>query len=88
MRSLLVLVLAIGVNLGAWALGLSDYHVVKVGMSFSQVVSILGTPTREVPGAPLYEGARTFAWETKQGTSVVVMIVNGKVVDKGQYGLR
>jgi hypothetical protein len=67
------------------AIGMAQYHAVQTGMSYEEVVKVLGRPG--------VEGARgatvvSYLWQNADGSIVAVVFTNGRVGSKTQGGLR
>ena len=67
----------------------SMYDRIKNGMSYSQVVSIVGQKGKELSRSEM-EGISTviYMWQNDDGSNMNVMFQNGKVIQKAQFGLR
>lgn len=69
---------------------MSQYIDVKTGMTYSQVVRILGSPDQELSRSEM-AGYTTviYMWEGNSlGGNMNVMFQNGKVINKAQFGLK
>jgi hypothetical protein len=72
------------------AVTMAQYEKVNTGMTYSEVISILGTPNQELSRAEM-AGITTvmYMWEGNSiGGNMNVMFQNGKVVTKAQFGLK
>lgn len=96
-KKLAILVLAGGVLLGASASALAgdvtkaEYSRVQMGMSYQQVVAILGPPDEALSETEM-AGFHTimYMWEGRGGfgANMNAMFQNGRLVNKAQFGLR
>lgn len=69
---------------------LSQYYSIKSGMTYNQVVSILGSPDEELSRVEL-SGYSTvmYMWEgNSNGGNMNAMFQNGKLISKAQFGLK
>ncbi len=96
-KKLATLVLAGSVILGASPSALAgdvtkaEYSRVKMGMSYQQVVTILGPPDEALSETEM-AGFHTvmYMWEGRGGfgANMNAMFQNGKLINKAQFGLR
>ncbi len=65
-----------------------NYNKIHTGMSFNEVVEILGN-NYEVSSDAGYGGytAQCYIWEGLGGANITIIFLNGKVYSKGQAGL-
>ncbi len=80
-----------------WArLSLSGYNRIEPGMTYEEVIAIIGPPSQEVSrshmeGAPgVMPSVETvmYVWEGTMGANMNAMFQNGRLVSKAQFGLR
>jgi len=71
------------------ALTMDGYNRVKNGMTFDQVVAIVGKPSQELSRNEM-AGTETvmYQWDGSIGANMNAMFQNGKPVQKAQFGLR
>ena len=71
------------------ALTMDGYNRVKNGMTFDQVVAIVGKPSQELSRNEM-AGTETvmYQWDGSIGANMNAMFQNGKLVQKAQFGLR
>jgi len=77
-------------------LSLAGYMRVEPGMTYEEVVAIVGPPTQElsrvrtegVPGVLPSIETVMFMWEGAWGANMNAMFQNGRLVSKAQFGLR
>ena len=72
------------------AVTMKQYSKVKMGMTYSEVVQILGEPDQELSRTEL-SGYTTvmYMWEGNSlGGNMNAMFQNGKLVNKAQFGLK
>jgi hypothetical protein len=93
MRCLLVFAIVVGSSSVGWAsdckVSKAQYAALKSGMSYAQVVSILGCEGDELSSSE-FSGYSTvmYMWEGDSfGANMNVMLLNGKLVNKAQFGL-
>jgi hypothetical protein len=67
------------------AISMAQYDTIQTGMSYQEVVKILGRPGVEAASSQNGAGYR---WQNADGSMVSVIFVNGRVGGKGQNGLR
>jgi hypothetical protein len=75
---------------------MEKYHRIQTGMSYSEVINIIGTPGEEMsrndmPGIPgVMKGITTimYMWRNSDGTNMNTMFQNDKLITKAQFGLR
>jgi len=75
---------------------LEKYHKIATGMSYSQVVEIIGAPGTEmsrnempaIPGAMPGILTVMFMWQNSDGSNMNAMFQNNKLISKAQFGLR
>ncbi len=90
--SFLALVVALSIATTALAGGvtMAQYHEVKTGMTYEQVIDIVGTPDQEMSRSEM-AGYTTvmYMWQgTTAGANMNAMFQNDKLVNKAQFGLR
>lgn len=94
--SLLSLVLAIACNTGSNVVSKAEYDQISTGMSYKQVVAIIGAEGTElarsgmqgVPGVMPNMTFTTYAWQNADGSNMNAVFVNGEVTTKAQFGLQ
>ena len=66
----------------------ADYESVRTGMSYEQVLSIVGTPGVELSRSDI-AGYTTvmYSWKNSNGSNMNAMFQNGRLVNKAQFGL-
>jgi hypothetical protein len=65
---------------------MAQYHAIQEGMSYPEVVKILGRPGEEMTRSP---GVVGYVWQNADFSSVVVVFINDRVHTKGpSLGLR
>lgn len=71
------------------ALTMDGYNRVKNGMTFDQVVAIVGKPSQELSRNEM-AGTETvmYQWDGSIGANMNAMFQDGKLVQKAQFGLR
>jgi len=72
---------------------LSEYDEIQYGMSYDQVVAIVGdheTSSAQATGGPYGATAYAYVWENKDGSRMVVTFANTNVsvVAKAEQGLQ
>lgn len=75
---------------------LNQYNQLSDGMSHKQAVSILGdqgisTGESVMPGVPgVMEKIKTesFSWKNEDGSNMIIMFQNDKLIMKSQFGLK
>lgn len=75
---------------------LQKYHRIQMGMSYNQVVEIIGThgnelSRNEMPGVPgVMPGIVTvmYMWQNSDGSNMNAMFQNNKLMNKAQFGLQ
>jgi hypothetical protein len=75
---------------------MEKYQRIQAGMSYSEVVNIIGTQGTEMsrndmPGIQgVMKGITTvmFMWQNSDGTNMNAMFHNDKLISKAQFGLR
>ena len=68
---------------------MKDYEKLETGMSYSEVVKILGDSGKEVSSGEAAEGRTvTFVWGGDQLGSISVTFQNDRLIQKSQYGLQ
>lgn len=72
---------------------LSEYNEIQYGMSYDQVVAIVGdneTSSARATGGPYGATAYAYVWENRDGSRMVVTFAttNVTVVAKGEQGLQ
>lgn len=69
---------------------LSEYNEIEIGMSYDEVVAIVGDgPTRTASATGPYENTGTaYQWINDDGSSAVITFENDKVVLKAQVDLK
>jgi len=66
----------------------SDYKQIRNGMSYREVVSIIGTEGDEISSSSLYNIETTlYLWRSTNGGKIIVTFQNDKVVLKSETGL-
>ena len=67
------------------AISMAQYHAIQPGMSYPEVIKILGRP-----GVEHGSGANvaSYVWQNPDGSMVAVVFTNGRVGAKNQGGLR
>ena len=66
-----------------------EYSRVETGMSYSQVVDIVGSRGKEMSRTSLGgHTSVTVLWENWDGSNMIVSFSNDRVVTKAQAGLR
>lgn len=76
-------------------ISLSQYNQIQPGMSYSQVVAIIGTSGTEmssnrIEGVPgVMESIETvmYSWQNEDGSNMNAMFQNGSLISKAQFGL-
>jgi hypothetical protein len=70
-------------------LTLASYQRLSEGMTYSEVVSILGSSGEELSRSDI-AGINTvmYSWKTWSGANMNVMFQNGRLVSKAQFGLK
>jgi hypothetical protein len=90
------------VNSGGGSVGpqpvitMSKYHQIQNGMSYQQVVQIIGNPGQEisrnhiagVPGVMESVDTVMYQWANPRGSNMNAMFQNDKLVQKAQFGLK
>jgi hypothetical protein len=68
---------------------LSQYSRIEMGMSGADVLAVMGDGGREMSHSEI-AGISTamYMWQNADGSNMNVMIQNGRVVNKAQFGLR
>jgi len=68
---------------------LAEYHKIEDGMSYQQVVNIIGEPGKELSRSDI-AGYTTvmYSWSNSGGSNMNAMFQNDKLVNKAQFGLR
>jgi hypothetical protein len=87
--------LLIGCSAGHQVITLDEYNQVSDGMSYSQVVSIVGEDGKEnssstMPGVPGYTEAiitKAYSWQNADGSNMICMFQNDRLISKAQAGL-
>jgi len=82
--------------LSANVVTMSEYNQIEYGMSYAQVVEIIGDPGEELssnqmPGIRGYTPSITtvmYMWKNGGGANMNAMFQNDKLVQKAQFGLR
>lgn len=71
------------------SLTMDGYNRVKNGMTYDQVVAIVGKPSQELSRNEM-AGTETvmYSWEGSLGANMNAMFQNNKLVQKAQFGLR
>lgn len=75
---------------------MEKYNCIQSGMSYSEVVNIIGTPGTEMsrsdmPGIKNVMKEITtimYMWRNSDGTNMNAMFQNDKLISKAQFGLR
>lgn len=83
-------------NIGTSIVTFDEYERIEVGMSYKQVVEIIGSDGEElsrnkIEGVPgVMESVETvmYQWMNKNGANMNVMFQNNKLIQKAQYGLK
>ena len=67
----------------------AKYAAIRPGMSYKQVVAILGSPGEEISSSDL-AGYRTVMvdWKNNRGANMNAMFQNGHLINKAQMGLQ
>lgn len=83
-------------SIGANIVTFEEYERIEVGMSYKQVVEIIGSNGEElsrnkIEGIPgVMESVETvmYQWMNKNGANMNAMFQNDKLIQKAQYGLK
>jgi uncharacterized membrane protein YeaQ/YmgE (transglycosylase-associated protein family) len=83
-------------SVGAQVITYAEYMQTKDGMSYEEVVKIIGAPGREesrntMPGVPGFSPAITtvmYGWANNNGSNASLMFQNNKLNMKSQFGLK
>jgi hypothetical protein len=75
--------------LGRSPISMAQYHAIQTGMSYPEVVMILGHPgvesgRSENPGAKVVN----YLWQNPDGSAVAIIFINDRMSSKHQGGLR
>ncbi|HEY3318929.1 MAG TPA: DUF3862 domain-containing protein [Planctomycetota bacterium] len=81
---------------GSDAITKSQFDSVKEGMSYQEVVQIIGSSGTEsvsssmpgVPGVTDTTITKIYSWQNKNGSNAQMTFQNEKLVIKGQFGLK
>jgi len=74
---------------------LDEYNQIKNGMSYQQVVSIIGVEGESIsensmdgiPGVMKSVSTKAYLWQNSDGSNMMVMFQNNKMIQKSQFGL-
>lgn len=77
-------------------LTIEKYNRIQHGMSYDQISRLLEQPGQEqssshIPGITGVTGSITtkiYGWQNKDGSNIIVMFQNDRVINKAQFGLR
>jgi hypothetical protein len=94
--AVLVSALIAGCTSGSDVVSKSEFGQISDGMSYSQVVSIIGEEGSEsssgtMPGVPgVMESITTkmYTWQNSDGSNMNAMFQNDKLMNKAQFGLK
>jgi uncharacterized protein DUF3862 len=96
-RSLLVAITSIIGVLVLWVphvgaaswLTMAKYEAIREGMSYEEVVKIIGRKGQESSRSSMAgQTSVIYTWKTWTGSNVIVQFLNDRVVTKAQAGLR
>ncbi len=66
----------------------SDYSQVRTGMSYREVVSIIGVEGAEISSFNMYDIENTiYQWKNSNGSNITLTFQNGRLTTKIQFGL-
>ena len=85
-----------GCGAGSDVVSKSEYDRISEGMSYSQVVSVIGADGTEqasnrmegVPGVMESVTTKVYAWQNSDGSNMNAMFQNDKLIQKAQFGLK
>lgn len=67
---------------------MAEYERVKVGMTYDQVVQIVGFQGENLSEVTYgNQSASSYAWSNDDGSNMIISFTNGRVSGKGQFGL-
>ena len=71
-----------------YTITINEYNQIRDGMSYSEVVRIIGEPGTELSSGDI-AGFRTvmYSWENFNGSNANVMFQNDRMINKAQFGL-
>ena len=67
------------------AISMAQYHAIQPGMSYQEVVKVLGRPGVERGSA---QNVASYLWQNADGSMVAIVFTNSRVGSKTQSGLR